>query len=129
MDEHTGIKGSAACSHHQPVDRRKAHCACNATSAFYCAETRAISEMGDNDAAIGNLRSDLFESSCDILVRDPMKPIAPDAFLRVFAWNSERLSYWRLVTMESGVKTGDLRQTRMGRENRPNWCEIMRLMQ
>ena len=31
--------------------------------------------------------------------------------------------------MESGVETGDLRQTRMRRADRPNWREIMRLMQ
>ena len=31
--------------------------------------------------------------------------------------------------MESGVETGDLRQTRMRLADRPNWREIMRLMQ
>ena len=31
--------------------------------------------------------------------------------------------------MECGVETGDLRQTRMRLADRPNWREIMRLMQ
>ena len=31
--------------------------------------------------------------------------------------------------MESGVETGDLRQIRMRLADRPNWREIMRLMQ
>ena len=60
MDEHTGIKGAAACPHHQAIDSREAHCACNAASAFYCAEARAISEMRDNDTAIRNFRGDCF---------------------------------------------------------------------
>ena len=58
-----------------------------------------------------------------------MKAVAADAGVRIFAGNGERLSNRRLAAMESGVETGDLRQTRMRLADRPNCREIMRLMQ
>src|ERR1700722_14258782 len=58
-----------------------------------------------------------------------MKTVTPDAFLRVFSGNGERLGNRGLAAMEGRIKTGDLRQIRMRVTNRPERQKIVRLVQ
>ena len=79
MDDNTGVKGTAAGSHHQSVDRRKAHCACNAASSIYRAETRAVSKMRNDETATSNFRRHGFYPARNVRIGNTMEAVAADS--------------------------------------------------
>ena len=58
-----------------------------------------------------------------------MEPIPPDARLGEFARQGEHLCELRLVAMERGIETGDLRHLRRRFRNRSDRNQVVRLMQ
>src|SRR6202000_327711 len=65
-------------SHRQPVERSKTHRTLDAAPLLERAHRSAAAEMGHDHTAAGELGCDLAQGLCDVLVRQAVKPVAPD---------------------------------------------------
>jgi hypothetical protein len=55
MQEDPGIELAAVGSHRQPVERGEAHCRCDRGTLAQRTGRAAVAEMGDDDAAVGDI--------------------------------------------------------------------------
>ena len=70
---------AAARAHHQAVDGRKSHRRGDAAPVLHGAQARAIAEMGDDDALVGEFGCDLAQPAADKLIGQAVEAVAPDA--------------------------------------------------
>jgi hypothetical protein len=84
--------------------------------------------MGDDHAAVGDVRSDLAESLGDIFVGQAVKAVAAYAFDVQALWNRIMVGDRAVAAMKGGVEAGDLRQAWKTGEQRANRREVVRLV-
>ena len=93
------------------------------------AHAGAAAEMGDHDAAAGDLRRDLGQHARDVLVGQAVEAVAADAVVVEPARQGEPVGELGMAAVEGGIEAGDLRQLGLDRGDRADAGEIVRLMQ
>ena len=110
IEQHSGIDLARPRAHRQPVERGEAHRAFDAAAAGQGAHGRAAAEMRDDHAARRDVRRDLAQALGDVFVRQPVKPVASDAFGIEVLGNGVMVGDRAVAAMKRGVEAGDLRQ-------------------
>lgn len=72
---------TTTCAHRQPVKRGKPHGGPDAFAYPYGAHRRAISKMSHDDAALMQLWETIRDHAGHIVIAEPVKPVATDAFI------------------------------------------------
>ena len=108
IEHDAGVELPWTRSHGQAVKCREAHGALDALAGMDRAHRGAATEMGDDHAALRNVRRQLRQLARDVFVRQPVEAVAADAFL--------------VEALRQRVAVGDLRD---GRGERP--CRNRRL--
>ena len=85
--------------------------------------------MGDNDSRLRKLGAQIAQPRKEILVRQSMETIPPNALCGEPPRQGESLRHPRLGTMESGVETRDLRHLGRGVHDGSYRGEVVRLVQ
>ena len=93
------------------------------------AQARAAAQMGDDHARPRGITDHLRKHAGDVFIGKAVKTITPYAFVMERAGQGETPGHIRLAGMERRVEAGDLRQVWMQLRQRPNGCQIVRLMQ
>ena len=88
----------------------------------------AIPKMRDDDACVRECRREFAETRHKKLIRQAVKPVAPNAGLSKPTRQGECLSKIRLPAMKSRVEAGYLGNLRRNVQDRANGGEIVRLM-
>src|SRR4029453_4130058 len=107
MKKHTGVKVAAAGSHHETSCRSKTHRGIEGLAIQYRSQTRAVTEMSDHQTALGASP----ESEHDVLIRQTVKPISPNAFVPQVMRKRKPLSHFWHAAMKCGVETRYLRES------------------
>ena len=58
-----------------------------------------------------------------------MKSVAAHPFIIERLWDGKSIGDFRVIAVEGGIETGNLQKVRLSFQNRPNWSDIVRLMQ
>jgi hypothetical protein len=85
--------------------------------------------MADDYPARGNFRRNLGQDPGDILVRQPMKAVTPDAFVVISARQREQVGHFRVIPVKSRVEARDLRDLRVHGPRRLDVIQVVRQMQ
>jgi hypothetical protein len=85
--------------------------------------------MGDNDASFGKLRREPSKFAGDVLVAQPVKPVAAHALVIKRTRYREGIVHPGVAAVECRIETPDLPDTRKGLDRRANAGEVMRLVQ
>ena len=112
VQHHTGVERAAARAHHQTVERGKAHRRGDASQAPHRAQAGAAAQMRDDRASARAIAMPLGQRDGHVLVREPVKTIAPDTTLpqRIRQW--KHLFHLRKRPVERRVEARHLRQVR-----------------
>src|SRR3954452_23673843 len=108
VENHTGVYRPAARAHNQAVYGSKTHCAGDAAAGLHGAQARAVAKVRHNDTTRGQFRVQVPDLRCQVLVREAMEPVAPDAVGCKLTGKAEGLGQMRLRTMKGGVEAGHL---------------------
>ena len=85
--------------------------------------------MRDHHAAIIEARCDLFQALRDIVIAEPVKPIAPHALVIIALRQGKGVIHPRMRPVECGIETGDLRCIRKRRARRADTGKAIGLVQ
>src|SRR5208282_1837251 len=114
--------------HHEAIDSRKPHGACDAPTILDGAKTRAVPKVRDYHAGFCEVWGDRIKAGGDIFVGNAVEAITSDPLLCVSAGDCKGLRERRLTPMKGCVEAGDLRQFRTRRADRLDYREIVRLV-
>ena len=92
------------------------------------AQAGAVSEVGDDRAALSRLRVDPRKDRGNVLVGKAVEAVAPDALLGVFPGQGEGLAYGRDARVKGGVEAGHLRQIRVSLSKGADGGQVVGLM-
>src|SRR6185503_5276139 len=112
VKDNTRIECARSRAHTETVKRGETERTVDALSVFQGTQTRATSQMSDDDAPVGNLRCSLRQDGSDVLVRESMKAVSLQPSLAKVAWKRDEFCNRRLTTMKTGVEAGNLWHTR-----------------
>ena len=77
------------------------------------AETRAVAEVGGDDASLRDLGIELRETACDVLVRQAVEPVAADAGLAERARQGHDVGDVRVAAVERRIEAGHVKRRRV----------------
>src|SRR6185312_6059379 len=115
--------------HHQPVKRAESHGGVDAPAPAYCAQARAVAEMGDYDALLGQIGSYFPQTVRNVFIGKAVETVTANTLRLIFAWQREAGRDKRHRVVKGGVKAGDLRQVRTRGGNSTDRRDVMWLVQ
>ena len=128
VEHDAGIERAATRSHHQAIQRRKAHGGGAAATFDSRAQTGAVAQMRHQHATRGQ-RTALLQHTHHVLVRQAMKAIAPHPLRRQPGRQGKVVVHRVQCGVKSGVKAGDLRYRRKSLLKRSDALQVLRLVQ
>jgi BON domain len=129
VKDHAGVERTGPRSHHQPIDRGKAHRRGDAAAILDRAQAGTVAEMGDDEPAAGAIGRDLRQCRDDVFVGQAVKSVAPHALCCNFARQGELLGERRLRPVERGIEAGNLRDVGHGAADGADRGDLVRLVQ
>src|SRR5262249_40373244 len=108
--------------------RREAECVVDAPALTHCAHAGAAAKMSYDDSAAGDLRRDLGQRRGDILVRQTMKTVSPQAAATELRWKRDKFGDFRVGRVKGGVETCDLGNLGEAFENGFDRCQVIGLV-
>jgi len=128
VQQHAGIQRAAARTHHQAVQRGKAHGGGHAHPALRGAQAGAVAQVGHDHAAAPahGLR---VQHRHDVLVGQAMEAVAAHALLAQRTRQREGVVHLGHVGVEGGVETGHLRQLGESSAELADARQVVRLVQ
>ena len=129
IQDHAGVERSTPRAHRQSVERGEAHRARHAPPGVHRAHARPVAEVQHDGPAQRRLRIEARQRRRDVLVGQAMKAVAADAGLVKVGRKGEALRHVGVRPVKRGVETSDLRQACVGRADRPDRGQIVRLVQ
>ena len=85
--------------------------------------------MGDDHAALGDIRRDLRQLARDIFVGQAVEAVSPDAFLIELIRQRVAVGDFGMAAVKAGVEACDLRQLRLPLQQGADRAEIVRLVE
>jgi hypothetical protein len=129
VEHDTGIQRARPRSHDKPVERAEAHRAVDAAPVVKRAQADAAAEMADDHPAFGNFRRNLGQNSGNVLIRQTMKAVTPDAFVVIGARQREQVGHFRVIPVKSRVEARNLRDLWIHGPRRFDVIQVVRQMQ
>ena len=120
MEHDSGIERARSRAHAESVERREAEAAVDAPAAFQRAQARAASQVRDDHAAGGNLRSDTRQNRRDVLVREAVETVSLNPRRADVGRQRHEIDDRPVAAMKAGIEARDLRHVRqaLGRPRR-----------
>src|SRR5450759_2415635 len=112
-EDDAGVEGAGARRHDKTVERRERHRGVHASPVPEGAETRAVAEVGGDDASLRDLGIEFREAACDVLVREAVESVTADAGVAERAGQSHDVGDVRVAAMERRVEAGHVKRRRI----------------
>ena len=129
VEQHPGIDLARPRAHGYPVERGETHRAFDAAAVGQGAHGRAAAEMSDDDSARRHAWGDLAQAPGDVFVRQTVETVSPDTLGVEALRNGKVVRNRTVAVMKGGIEAGNLKQFRSTHQQRPDRCEVVRLMQ
>ena len=129
IEKDAGVELAGPGAHRHPVQRREPHGGPDRPPALRGAERGAVAQMGDDDAALREVRVIGAEFSRDVVIAQPVKPVSPHALVIEPARQGEGVVDPGVTAMKGRVETGDLHRAGKGRAGGSDGGEVMGLVQ
>ena len=129
IEHHARIELPATRAHGQTVQRRETHGRRHAPAVLDPAHGCAGAEMRDHGTPRGCVRCSLLKLARNVLVGQPVEPVAADALLVIDAGQGECVVDPGVGAMERRIETGDLHRIRKGPLRGLYAGQVMRLVQ
>ena len=112
VQDDAGVELAGAGAHREAVEGGEAHRALDAHAVGHRAHRGAAAEVGDDDAAAGDLGRDLAQAAGDVFVGEAVEAVAADALVVEGARQGVAVGVVGAGAVEGGVEAGDLRHVR-----------------